>query len=1470
LCQYCGIFFSNRSNITRHEKICPQKGKPYSCNICSKTYYRVQYLQKHHTKAHTSSKVEAELVAPNQNQKVDSNGLQTLSPPFLQIGRGDEIKKVHCSRCPNLFNSRRELYRHYWTNHKNQIGGQLQLPPWEKAGYTPPWDDNGNIDEDLKETYDTHASLILDNHKITPLISTYNYPIDNNFDMKMMMSHIDDIYKTEFKTFKVNIFFGFILRNLETGRYRLFKAHSNDSVLEMPFLISKKEDLKKLEETLNNIEVLQHILSQRPNTKFVVVLLTNVVYTIFSIRAYTMGNAALLPNYLKYKKSIRSLERDNRGKLIKDKLCFFRCLAFHTHPFLYRKKRDEFERQVALFYTEYRSYTDNTSNTNFEGVTMKDLPSLENCFKININIFKLYKDSSCSAVYKSLSLFENTMNLNQYGNHLSYIADIHSYSQKFQCSYCSKLFRRKDALKRHENSCETKRRLRFVGFFFKPKLTIFEELEDYGIHVAQANRFFKDFIVFDLESMLSVVDERSTDKLLWTRRHNPISASICSNHTDFQSPYCIVNENTNTLVNEMVWYMRIIRTAIYHSKKRTLGRYFIELDELITHWEDEKGDEEFTISQKIMLKQLNSLKRKFEKYCSEIPVLGFNSGRYDINLIKSKIIECLHMEKSKNYFVVKKNNRYSCISNAEFRFLDASQYLSVGVSYADFLRSFSAPTSDLEPHLNENKAFFPYEYFQDITQLEETELPPLGQAWWSSLKNRSVLDDGNKSIEENYSWLQEAWKEEGMKTFRDFLIWYNNLDVFPFVKALSRLCEFYFEKGVDIFKESISVPGVARKMIFETSKKANTSFSLIGKENEDLYHTIVANIVGGPSIIFNRFHMKDETFIRNNHNFPCKRILGYDANSLYLFCIGDKMPAGGFIRRKCSNDFKPERRDKYEAMFYWMDWLNTTQSTHIQHYRNNGKEKRIGPYLVDGFDNTTNTVFQYHGCFYHSHHCLLFNSAKNPKERDRFLLRQQRTKAATSYIREQGYKVVEIYECVFSEMKAKNANLREFINKRGSIFTKKYPRAVSEKQILQGVLCGDIFGMVEVDICIPNSWGEVDFKPSSLDPREYFSEMSPIFQNHDVGFEDVGEFMQKYITEHGLSKKPKRLLVGGVKAHKIFIASPLVRWYIHHGLKINKIHQVVEYNTPSCCFGEFVEQITSARRLGDTQNLSPIADTMKLIGNSAFGSMIMNKAKHKQVYYVKGFEHASKAANDELFEKLSEIGSDYYEVESFKSKIELNLPVQIGYFILQLAKLRMLSFYYDFLDKFLERESFQLTQMDTDSLYFAISSDSLQECIKPSMKTTYEKALKGYCTDNYPPQNVDMPWFPRTCCEKHENFDKRTPGLFKLEYEGDLMISLCSKCYFIGNDENYKFSSKGINKRYITNPKSIFKQVLENKQGVEGKNVGFRLKDNSIYTYQQDKLAFSYVYCKRKLADDGVNTLPLDVTLCSNKKQKIF
>lgn len=91
------------------------------------------------------------------------------------------------------------------------------------------------------------------------------------------------------------------------------------------------------------------------------------------------------------------------------------------------------------------------------------------------------------------------------------------------------------------------------------------------------------------------------------------------------------------------------------------------------------------------------------------------------------------------------------------------------------------------------------------------------------------------------------------------------------------------------------------------------------------------------------------------------------------------------------------------------------------------------------------------------------------------------------------------------------------------------------------------------------------------------------------------------------------------------------------------------------------------------------------------------------------------------------------------------------------------------------------------------------------------------CTDIAVYNDLNF-WLPRKCCDKHLIFYQRTPGLFKLEFEGDVMVGLCSKTYAIknSNESKEKFSSNGIAKQSVKDPVETYKRVLDTKQSESG------------------------------------------------------
>ena len=128
---------------------------------------------------------------------------------------------------------------------------------------------------------------------------------------------------------------------------------------------------------------------------------------------------------------------------------------------------------------------------------------------------------------------------------------------------------------------------------------------------------------------------------------------------------------------------------------------------------------------------------------------------------------------------------------------------------------------------------------------------------------------------------------------------------------------------------------------------------------------------------------------------------------------------------------------------------------------------------------------------------------------------------------------------------------------------------------------------------------------------DYFDEISPLFCTCFIPLDVMGESTQKQIEELNLGKYPRKLLVGSMKAERLLLLSPLLKWYLDHGLTVTHIYQVIEFS-PISCFKQFHDRVSDARTASDVhEDQSIIVDTMKLIGKSGFGSMIMDQENIK-------------------------------------------------------------------------------------------------------------------------------------------------------------------------------------------------------------------------------------------------------------------
>ena len=128
--------------------------------------------------------------------------------------------------------------------------------------------------------------------------------------------------------------------------------------------------------------------------------------------------------------------------------------------------------------------------------------------------------------------------------------------------------------------------------------------------------------------------------------------------------------------------------------------------------------------------QLLELQQHFERYLNTLPVFGFNSGKYDLNLIKSYLLPYLIHERDIQPTVIKKANHFVSLKCGDVQFLDILNFLGGATSLDSFLKAYKT---------NETKRFFRYEMLDSPEKLDATFLPPYN-CFFSKLRNYNPLE----------------------------------------------------------------------------------------------------------------------------------------------------------------------------------------------------------------------------------------------------------------------------------------------------------------------------------------------------------------------------------------------------------------------------------------------------------------------------------------------------------------------------------------------------------------------------------------------------------------------------------------------------------------------------------------------------------------------------------------------------------
>ena len=300
---------------------------------------------------------------------------------------------------------------------------------------------------------------------------------------------------------------------------------------------------------------------------------------------------------------------------------------------------------------------------------------------------------------------------------------------------------------------------------------------------------------------------------------------------------------------------------------------------------------------------------------------------------------------------------------------------------------------------------------------------------------------------------------------------------------------------------------------------------------------------------------------------------------------------------------------------------------------------------------------------------------------------------------------------------------------------------------------------------------------------------------------------------------------------------------LNHGLKFKKIHRAIEFNEKAW-LKPYIDINTELRKLARNYFEK---DPFKIMNNSVFGKIMENIRKHRDIKLVKTDKKRSKLVSEPNYHTINLISENLSIIEMKKTKVKMNKPIYLGLSILEISKILMYEFWYDYM-KPKYNDNIRLCYMDRDSFVMHIKTNDFYKDISDDVDNRFD-------TSNY---EVKRP-LPI-------GKNKKIKGLMKDELGGEIITEFTALrpktySYLTDNDKigkNAKRTKKCvINKMIKFND---YKKCLLNGEIIFKSQQRFISNKHGVYTEDVNKIALSNDDDKRIVSPDKISSYPYGYT----------
>lgn len=324
--------------------------------------------------------------------------------------------------------------------------------------------------------------------------------------------------------------------------------------------------------------------------------------------------------------------------------------------------------------------------------------------------------------------------------------------------------------------------------------------------------------------------------------------------------------------------------------------------------------------------------------------------------------------------------------------------------------------------------------------------------------------------------------------------------------------------------------------------------------------------------------------------------------------------------------------------------------------------------------------------------------------------------------------------------------------------------------------------------------------------------------------------------------KHSKLLLTLYNKNNYVIHYTMLKFVLRQGLVLKKIHRIIKFHQQKWL--EPYIQLNTYHRTHATNEFEK--NLYKLMTNAVYGKTMENLRTRVDIKLKSCWSGRYGAA--ELIAKPNFVRRKIFDenliaIEMSKTTIKMTKPIVIGMSVLDISKIVMCDYHYNYM-KLRYGDNAKIMYTDTDSFVYKIFCEDFYEDMKADVHQKYD-------TSDFQNDRINMP-----------KVNKKVPGLMKDENNGKCMtefVGLRSKMYCVRvNHQDTIKKAKGV-KKYVLKKKICFDDYLKCIQDncvINTSQNSIRSNNHIVYSIEQNKIALSPHDDKRKISDNGIDTLP--------------